>query len=307
MGAGPSQPRKAARSRKKADPDAPQPEKRGAIFKKSCPQNILERVERVMSQRFFMIDRQREPGELKETFSVLGSTGNVYTVTIDRQPHCNCPDAMKGNHCKHILFIFLKGSSIILLFATVFNLRYQSFKSRKNRAFGIKSRALLTTELEKVFAEAPLAPNALANPRIREAHARATGKATATSTPDAQPSSKKRIPGPEDDCPICYEGMHNVNETLLIFCEECGNALHRQCFEQWKTTSRNSGKHLSCVFCRAQWVTSTTGSTGAGQMSREGYINLAGVSGISPVRDTSTYYHGRRRGEHYHGYRDYLD
>jgi hypothetical protein len=39
------------KSRKKADPNAPQVEKRGAIFKKKCPQNILERVERVMSQR----------------------------------------------------------------------------------------------------------------------------------------------------------------------------------------------------------------------------------------------------------------
>lgn len=168
------------------------------------------------------------------------------------------------------------------------------------------TRALLTTELEKIFAEAPLAPNALANPRIREAHARATGKATATS--DAQFSSKKRIPGPDDDCPICYEGMHNVNETLLTFCEECGNALHRQCFEQCKLskddstmrfltafinesgkiTSVNSGKQLSCVFCRAPWITPNNGSAGAGKISREGYINLAGVSGISPIRDTST-------------------
>ena len=27
--------------------------------------------------RIFMLDRQREEGELRETFSVLGSTGNV--------------------------------------------------------------------------------------------------------------------------------------------------------------------------------------------------------------------------------------
>jgi hypothetical protein len=38
--------------KKKADPDAPVPEKRGAIFKKKCPNNILERVDRVMSQRY---------------------------------------------------------------------------------------------------------------------------------------------------------------------------------------------------------------------------------------------------------------
>jgi len=41
----------AKKPRKKADPDAPQPEKRGALFKKKCPKNILDRVDRVISQR----------------------------------------------------------------------------------------------------------------------------------------------------------------------------------------------------------------------------------------------------------------
>lgn len=53
-----------------------------------------------------MLDRQRDG--LKEAFTVLGSTGNVYTVTIDKLPGCNCPDASKGNHCKHLIFVFLK-------------------------------------------------------------------------------------------------------------------------------------------------------------------------------------------------------
>ena len=93
--AGPPPPK---RGRKKADPAAEasgsQPEKRGAVYKAKCPQNILDRVERVMTQRcvvigitycnsmiyiyrIFMIDRNRIPGQLCEEFSVLGSTGNV--------------------------------------------------------------------------------------------------------------------------------------------------------------------------------------------------------------------------------------
>lgn len=40
------------KKRKTKDPDAPVPEKRGAIFKKKCPQNILERVDRIISQRY---------------------------------------------------------------------------------------------------------------------------------------------------------------------------------------------------------------------------------------------------------------
>jgi hypothetical protein len=39
--------------RLRKDPQSPDatPEKRGAIFKKACPKNILDRVARVMSQR----------------------------------------------------------------------------------------------------------------------------------------------------------------------------------------------------------------------------------------------------------------
>lgn len=45
-------PSKSKRPRKDTEgSDATSPEKRGAMFKKSCPQKILERVARVMSQR----------------------------------------------------------------------------------------------------------------------------------------------------------------------------------------------------------------------------------------------------------------
>ncbi|KAI5124074.1 hypothetical protein M0805_003901 [Coniferiporia weirii] len=223
---------KPKRARKAKDPDAPVPEKRGAIFKKACPKSILERVDRVISQRFFMIDRKREGQELKEVFSVLGSTGNVYTVTIDRRPSCNCPDAMKGNHCKHILFIFLK----------VLQVRQDSTHWYQ--------KALLSSELEELFRDAPSAPNAMANARIRDAHA--------------------------------------------------------QCFQQW---ARTKGANLTCVFCRAAWVMADVvpgGSARAGS-SREGYLNLGGVAGLSPIRDTSSYYNGPRRGERYYGYQKYDD
>ena len=67
---------------------------------------------------------------------------------------------------------------------------------------------------------------------MREAHARATGKAPTTSMAEDAGGNNKRIPGPDDDCPICYDGMHGVAEASLVFCEECGNALHKECFQQ---------------------------------------------------------------------------
>ncbi|KAI0819496.1 hypothetical protein BC628DRAFT_1016088 [Trametes gibbosa] len=274
----------AKRQRKVKDSSAPVPEKRGAIFKKACPQNILDRVTRGMTQRFFMIDRRRQGTELREEFSVLGSTGNVYTVVIDKKPSCDCPDALKGNHCKHILFIFLR----VLQVAQTSSYWYQ--------------KALLTTELEVIFAEAPRAPATIAHERIRNAYAQATGKAAPSSS---QKAGKKRLPKEEDDCPICYESMHKIAETLLVFCEECGNGLHNVCFQQWAKAAKGA---VTCVFCRAEWTAPTAAGKGKGKgVTREGYVNLADVAGVSPARDTSSYYNGPTRGRRFLGYREDAD
>ncbi|KAJ7067074.1 hypothetical protein C8F01DRAFT_1120168, partial [Mycena amicta] len=263
--------------RKKAAGDAATPpvEKRQARFKPSCPQNIRDRVDRVMAQRFFMVDRERVGDELKEEFKVLGSTGNIYTVTIQHVPSCDCPDARKGNHCKHIVLLQVPQSS---------GNWYQ--------------KALLTSELQEIFTNAPMAPNAVANPRVRAAYAEKVGKPLA--------SQRSAFPGEEDDCPICYDAMHEVAEKKLVFCETCGNAVHSECFGQWQNTSRSQGKPLTCIYCRASWPAASAGA-GAGAASgsragmREGYVNLANVAGVSPQRDTSSYYQGPRRGQPYYG------
>ncbi|KAI8989640.1 hypothetical protein BD414DRAFT_438713 [Trametes punicea] len=269
------------RRRKVKDPKTPLPEKRGAICKNSCPQNIMDRVKRVMDQRFYMIDRRREGNELREEFSVLGSTGNVYTVVIDKKPSCNCPDALKGNHCKHILFIFLK----VLQVSQTSSYWYQ--------------KALLTSELEDIFSHAPRAPAAVAHDRIRSAYARATGKEVASA---AQQSGKRRLPGEDDDCPICYENMYGVAEEFLTFCQECGNGLHLECFQQWAKAASNG---VTCVFCRAKWIVSAK-DIAAGWFSG-GYLNLAEVAGVSSVRDTSSYYHGPTRGRRSMNFREHED
>jgi len=241
-----------------------------------------------------MVDRHRNGNELKEEFSVLGSTGNVYTVIVDKTPSCNCPDATKGNHCKHILFIFLK----VLQVTQASGYWFQ--------------KALLTSELQDIFSQAPLAPNALANARVREAYARATGKATSSSAAAKQPE-KKRVPGPEDDCPICYENMHRAKADILVWCEECGNGLHKECFTQWATTARQKGQQVTCVFCRANWVGAGAGANAGksaaagGSRYAEGYVNLADVAGVNAVRDTSSYYQGPSRGKRHYGYVEYVD
>lgn len=88
--------------------DTPE-EKRLKPFRKRAPQAYLQRLDRVRTQRMFLIDRERKLGrdgtEEKEVFDIAGTTGNIYQVTICKQPKCTCPDNQKGNQCKHIVYV----------------------------------------------------------------------------------------------------------------------------------------------------------------------------------------------------------
>lgn len=65
-----------------------------------------------LSHRLFLIDREvleaaGSEGGGREKFVVLRATGNVYEVEIGKHPKCSCPDAAKGNICKHRFFVML--------------------------------------------------------------------------------------------------------------------------------------------------------------------------------------------------------
>jgi hypothetical protein len=84
-------------------------EKRLRRFRAHPPASYIERLDRVRTQRMFLIDRTRQTSADKtheeETFDLAGITGNVYRVTISKIPSCTCPDAAKGNQCKHIVYV----------------------------------------------------------------------------------------------------------------------------------------------------------------------------------------------------------
>ncbi|KAH6886665.1 hypothetical protein BKA70DRAFT_1123095 [Coprinopsis sp. MPI-PUGE-AT-0042] len=276
-----------ARGRKKAnaaggDGEATgPPEKRLARFKPSCPNNIAERLARVREQTFYLLDRTGRPDNasptspfLKEDFKVSGSTRNVYTVTIDKLPRCSCPDSQKGNHCKHIV-----------------SSRDAHFNSSQPPTF------LFTPLLTYLALSFPLLlpPLALRHVWLRD-------------MPSTSSQPRKRMPAEGDDCPISYDSMRGVSETSLVWCEGCGNAVHKGCFTQWSNTARSNGNAVTCVWCRSKWVSPDAGAGGAGvRRTASGYLNLGGVSGVSPVRDTSSYYHGPRRGQRYLGSQYYED
>ncbi|KAK4705528.1 hypothetical protein P7C70_g669, partial [Phenoliferia sp. Uapishka_3] len=213
-----------------------------------------ERYDRVITQKFFCVERERK-GETHENFKVLGSTGNIYEVKIKHLPSCNCPDGAKGNHCKHI--------------------------------------ALLTTELEAIFSNAPRDRTDIKEEKIREAYAIATGKKAAPLPGESSAGVQKRLPGDDDSCPVCYEDYTPGQEKGLVFCtgsiDSCGNGIHAECHAQWAAKTNP----VTCVFCRAPWASATPAGPVAGpSYSAEGYLNMAAQANVSTYRDTSSYWQG---------------
>lgn len=88
----------------------------------------------------------------------------------------------------------------------------------------------------------------------------------------------------------------------IVYCKAaCGNNIHRQCQQQWAASKPGQAK---CVYCRTPWqddvadgaslkhLVKSAGTSNA-RVNQDGYANVAAELGISGVRDTSTYYHGR--------------
>lgn len=114
-------------------------EKRLSLWRDQAPASYYAIRHRALSQRMFAINRFRggTSEHPTETVEMAGSTGNVYTVTIDKICTCDCPAAIynRGNPCKHVAYVLAR-----VLHAPE-HLQYQL--------------ALVTAELRDIFAKAP--------------------------------------------------------------------------------------------------------------------------------------------------------
>jgi hypothetical protein len=265
-------------------------EKRLARWRSSPSQNTLDRIERALSQRMYLI--ARKPSDPKQPllrdFVVLGSVGNVYNVSICHTPTCECPDFRKGYICKHILFIFLK----VLRVPQTSPLVYQ--------------KALLSNELKDIFDNAPKDPteDVLADDAVREKYQEVTGEnVTHLQSKKRKQSDIRRLVLPGELCPICYDEMNEKED--LVWCEtQCGRNVHRNCFEQWANQKQSCQETVTCVYCRAKWpIHKRQSQNSSGVTIREGYLNLGDYQpDIDTVRDTSTYRCSSRLGWRYHYY-----
>lgn len=232
-------------------------EKRLRRFRPKPPQSFDEVYQRALTQRFYVLSRKYRgtPEFPEEVVKLTGSTGNIYKVTVAQEPRCNCPHGEAGNQCKHQLFVLSR------VLRAKFEYVYQL--------------ALLSTELQEIFANAP--PIAGENGL------------------EGSDSDKKRK-SLEGDCPICFCEMEEKGEAIVWCRAACGQNIHKACFNTWASTKRQQGganATVTCPYCRSTWEEGEDKvqevSTKKGRRNSDGYINVADQLGISPVRDTSSY------------------
>jgi len=260
-----------SRKRRALETASASAEKRCAPWQSSCSQATRDRIDRALEQRMYLVSQENtseSTDKPERTFTVLGSTGNVYNVVIGSMVTCSCPDAMKGNVCKHQLFVFLR----------VFRLPASSPL--------IYQKALLAHERADLFTfSCKPQRSAWAKASIRNAYAEATG-----CSPQKR-GRKKAGKDDEllcrnaatDDCVICFE---KLGKEELKVCKSCQNAVHDDCFQKW---AKAQGSKVTCPHCRDASIARDLKR----HTSDEGYLNLGAEAGLPSERDESTYYSRR--------------
>lgn len=281
---------------KKAPAKKAAKEKRLKRFRSYPTTKIQERIDRALQQRLFLIESStpstcpRNGGPFIK-FSVLGSTGNVYEVIIAKVPHCSCPDAAKGNLCKHLLFVMLK----VVGLPANHHLVYQS--------------AYLTEELDQIVLALQtrlerLGRDVVANEKVQKVHAdMKKGGKGGVDDDSSNAVPRKEVDG--EDCPICFDELGSELSRLTYCKGTCGTNFHKACMQLWTRQATHGSSGPTCPACRQPWEDVETGGRKAGRGSpsrSEGYDNLGSLQGQSAVRDTSSYhspYDGYKRRRYY--------
>lgn len=262
-------------------------EKRATRYRPVPSQAMQERLSRAFVHRLFLVGVETpssaaaDGGDEARVYSVLGSTANVYTVTIRERPSCTCPDHIKrGDPCKHILFVM-----------------HRVLKVERTDPC-LWQTSLLPSELARIFGAAPRngeGGGLLASPAVRASYTATMGEEPATATePDAAgtiggvaAADGRRPLSDDDDCPICCEEMGAGDPGATDWCRSCKNNVHTQCIGKWLGVKAAAGEPATCPMCRAGWHTGGGGRRGGGAGARVaagparpegGYVNLASVS-----------------------------
>lgn len=257
-------------------------EKRQRRYRAKPPASFLVKLERAQTQRMIVLERRRQRNTSSEDgttpaeeIDIVGSTGNIYTVTVSHVPTCTCPDSQKGNECKHKVYAL-----------------HTVLKAPEHLVYQL---ALLSSELQEIFAHAPPIPSTIPSDDEREEGSKKSSNSNNNN------DNRKPTDG---ECPICYMDLDEPHNDLVWCKAQCGHNLHKSCFDQWAKSSSSSSNRdggVRCVYCRTPWEFEVPSDADAirksGERTDDGYVNVAAQFGISRARDYSGYHQpwARRR------------
>lgn len=169
------------------------------------------------TQNIFLIETIIDDIKEERKYVVMGSTGNVYNVTIKEKPECTCPDFMTRNkRCKHVYFILIKVM----------------------KADNIDHEIYSKEALEKMFKNIPqITNNLIVNNNIKNKYDKLKKNEKIEIT----------MKNTDDLCPICLDDLENGCE--LDFCKySCGKPVHTLCYAMWIKK-----KAPNCIYCSVDW------------------------------------------------------
>lgn len=186
----------------------------------------MSRKERGKTQNLFLVEILEPKNVYEKSFIIMGSTGNIYTVSINEQPTCTCPDfRLRHKSCKHIFFVLIR-----------------IMKVDESQT----ENGLTKTLLKQMFRKMPKMLNELMIDKDQKQKYQKLQTNLGGDVVKQKPL--------EDICPICLDDLSN-GESIEYCKYSCGKSIHKQCFDMW---SKHRGQSKSCVFCQQNWEPSNT-------------------------------------------------
>mgnify|MGYP000914489915 CR=1 FL=1 len=184
----------------------------------------MERKIRGMTQPIYLInfDAQKE-NIVSKKFTVLGTTGSVYTVNINQKPTCTCFDfKRRKSRCKHIYFILTRVMKVPQENEDIVEFSPEQVEQMFTNMQEIAKSVYINDDLKKMY-------NIMSAQNIAE---------------------NKTVPMKDEEfCPICLDYV-NCGEPIDYCKYACGNPVHVNCFKMWT----KGKKEITCVLCRSKWL-----------------------------------------------------
>lgn len=180
------------------------------------------RKARGKTQKLFLVECRDIENNTQKVYDIMGTTGNVYTVIIKKEPTCTCPDFMtRHQRCKHIYFALIKIMKV-------------KEEDEDTKEFSVD-------ELKTMFSNIPKITNNL------EITSDLKNKYTDLKNKEKTTSIEVKRKSLDDLCPICLDDLSNGDD--IDYCKyTCGKNIHKACFEMWSKQQNNK-----CVFCKQSW------------------------------------------------------